>query len=222
MTDLDTSNWKRIDLSAEGFARLRKQDRERLKSVKPIETVWRGYRFRSRLEARWAVFFDALKLKWEYEPEGFELGDGIRYLPDFRVRYPGRWADEAHDVWFEVKADPTTLSQGDWEKLLRFEKQHGLIVLDGAPEPRMYLSVSEWLEGEKGVLEEIQKPYKPSQNSQDEQRYGSALWSGKGRLWWDHHEDFFRPTTYFGTGTEIEDAVFAARGARFEFGEAPK
>ena len=25
----------------------------------PIETMYRGYRFRSRLEARWAVFFTA-------------------------------------------------------------------------------------------------------------------------------------------------------------------
>lgn len=52
-------------------------------SIKPIETVYKGYRFRSRLEARWAVFFDALKIEWEYEPEGFELADGTRYLPDF-------------------------------------------------------------------------------------------------------------------------------------------
>jgi hypothetical protein len=28
--------------------------------IKAIETSYKGYRFRSRLEARWAVFFDAL------------------------------------------------------------------------------------------------------------------------------------------------------------------
>jgi hypothetical protein len=27
--------------------------------LRPIETRYRGFRFRSRLEARWAVFFDA-------------------------------------------------------------------------------------------------------------------------------------------------------------------
>ena len=27
--------------------------------IRPIETEYRGYRFRSRFEARWAVFFDA-------------------------------------------------------------------------------------------------------------------------------------------------------------------
>lgn len=26
-------------------------------SIKPIETIYNGYHFRSRLEARWAVFF---------------------------------------------------------------------------------------------------------------------------------------------------------------------
>ena len=57
-------------------------------NLKPIETYYNGYRFRSRLEARWAVFFDALGIKWEYEPEGYELPGGIRYLPDF---YLPKW-----------------------------------------------------------------------------------------------------------------------------------
>lgn len=51
--------------------------------IKPIETVYNGYRFRSRLEARWAVFFDATGIKYEYEPEGYQFDDGTRYLPDF-------------------------------------------------------------------------------------------------------------------------------------------
>jgi hypothetical protein len=50
--------------------------------LKPIETIYRGYRFRSRLEARWAVFLDAAGVDWQYEAEGFDLG-GIYYLPDF-------------------------------------------------------------------------------------------------------------------------------------------
>jgi hypothetical protein len=41
--------------------------------LKPIETHYLGCRFRSRLEARWAVFFEALGIKWWYEPEGFSL-----------------------------------------------------------------------------------------------------------------------------------------------------
>jgi len=51
--------------------------------VKPIQTTYKGYRFRSRLEARYAIYFDALGPQWVYEPEGFELPNGERYLPDF-------------------------------------------------------------------------------------------------------------------------------------------
>ena len=43
-----------------------------IETIKPIETVYKGDRFRSRLEARWAVFFDAARIKWEYEPEGYD------------------------------------------------------------------------------------------------------------------------------------------------------
>ena len=53
--------------------------------IKPIETHYNGYRFRSRLEARWAVFFDAAGIKYEYELEGFELPNGQKYLPDFHL-----------------------------------------------------------------------------------------------------------------------------------------
>jgi len=45
-----------------------------------IPTVYAGVRFRSRLEARWACFFDLLEMEWKYEP--FDL-DG--YIPDFLV-----------------------------------------------------------------------------------------------------------------------------------------
>jgi hypothetical protein len=53
-----------------------------------IDTLYRGYRFRSRLEARWAVFLDALGWAWAYEVEGYTLPSG-RYLPDFLVRPAG-------------------------------------------------------------------------------------------------------------------------------------
>lgn len=65
--------------------------------IKAIETKYKGYRFRSRLEARWAVFFEALGLTWEYEPEGFHTAAGP-YLPDFRVMTP-----QGKAIWYEVK-----------------------------------------------------------------------------------------------------------------------
>lgn len=65
--------------------------------LKAIETRYKGYRFRSRLEARWAVFFDAIKLDWQYEPEGFVLPSGSYYLPDFRINLRGG------PLWVEIK-----------------------------------------------------------------------------------------------------------------------
>jgi hypothetical protein len=76
--------------------------------VKAIETRYAGCRFRSRLEARWAVFFDALGVKWEYEREGFDLGEGGYYLPDFWL--PGINAGEG-GAWFEVKGSATSADE---------------------------------------------------------------------------------------------------------------
>jgi hypothetical protein len=46
--------------------------------MKPIPTTYGGFRFRSRLEARWAAFFDAIRWPWQYEPL-----DLMGYIPDF-------------------------------------------------------------------------------------------------------------------------------------------
>lgn len=68
--------------------------------TKPIETTYGGCRFRSRLEARWAVFFTRLGLDWEYESQGyraaFEVGpEGKRfaYLPDFHLPQLGLYVE---------------------------------------------------------------------------------------------------------------------------------
>ena len=56
----------------------------KVKNMNPIRTWYAGRRFRSRLEARWAVWFDAMKVPWEYENLGFDVGN-TRYLPDFEI-----------------------------------------------------------------------------------------------------------------------------------------
>lgn len=92
--------------------------------IKPIETVYNGYRFRSRLEARWAVFFDAMGLAYEYEREGFDL-HGEWYLPDFWLR----------DLvaWVEIKPwlDEALMTDDQWHDKLRQDYLcHMLSVLD--------------------------------------------------------------------------------------------
>lgn len=83
--------------------------------LKAINTEYKGYRFRSRLEARWAVFFDACGVEWEYEPEGYDLGDGIYYLPDFLLH--GVAGRAGGDLYVEVKGN---MSDADAEKINRF------------------------------------------------------------------------------------------------------
>ncbi|MCC6419519.1 MAG: hypothetical protein IT429_14900 [Gemmataceae bacterium] len=73
--------------------------------IKAIETSYKGYRFRSRLEARWAVFFDALGISWEYEKQGYNLPSGP-YLPDFWLPYTG--AEYGWGFWVEIKPIPLT------------------------------------------------------------------------------------------------------------------
>ena len=104
--------------------------------LKAIETVYKGYRFRSRLEARWAVFFDALGLEWEYEKEGYDLGDEGLYLPDFYLPSIDRWIEikppmqngdwPEHRAWASVDHDP---------KHPEFASK--LIVLCGSPWPNL-------------------------------------------------------------------------------------
>lgn len=69
--------------------------------VQPIETRYKGYRFRSRLEARWAVFFDFLGIRWSYEIEGYQLKAGW-YLPDFKLHNVSMRGGK-DGIWAEVK-----------------------------------------------------------------------------------------------------------------------
>jgi len=68
--------------------------------IQAIETIYRGYRFRSRLEARWAVFFTTAGVAFQYEPEGFRLPSGW-YLPDFFL--------PTFTAYLEVKPLPSPL-----------------------------------------------------------------------------------------------------------------
>jgi hypothetical protein len=61
-------------------------------NYKSIPTVYKGIRFRSQLEARWACFFDLVKWNWEYEEENLN-----GWIPDFIIH------GAKEDVLVEVK-----------------------------------------------------------------------------------------------------------------------
>lgn len=116
--------------------------------VTPIETRYAGHRFRSRLEARWAVFFDAMGIPWEYEPQGYALESGY-YLPDFRIHLgdgpvffevkptyqledpmssDGRWEDLSHKSRLFVSGDIPSyygISDFTWDSELMWKYEHG-------------------------------------------------------------------------------------------------
>lgn len=107
--------------------------------IKPIETEYKGYRFRSRLEARWAVFFDELGIEWGYEQEGFDI-DGVRYLPDFTIHVKRAVLcvggvlvidDAPVSLVVEIKGD--VLTDNDISKLLAFSTYDFLSVAIGLP-----------------------------------------------------------------------------------------
>ena len=78
--------------------------------MQAIETVYNGYRFRSRLEARWAVFFDAANIPYVYEPEGIQFKDGTRYLPDFYL------------PWFNAYVEIKPITITEEEEILAIDK----------------------------------------------------------------------------------------------------
>lgn len=97
--------------------------------LKPIETHYRGYRFRSRLEARWAVFMDALGVAWTYEVEGFDLGVAGLYLPDF-------WLPQI-ECWVEIKGLPPTHAEIQKAQALASAGGRPVVLFAGEVDPRI-------------------------------------------------------------------------------------
>lgn len=88
-----------------------------LVSPNVIPTMYKGINFRSRLEARWAVFFDTLGIEWEYEPQGYEVG----------MSY---YVDPENPEMFYTYSDGSTLA-GEWQKNLK--EAEGITVVAERP-----------------------------------------------------------------------------------------
>ncbi len=97
-------------------------------TIRSIDTKYDGHLFRSRLEARWAVFFNALNIKYLYEPQGFDV-DGRAYLPDFCLLL-GKM------VWAEVKPAVDSDPEGEsrWRAFLNAQPEgtRGVLLTDMA------------------------------------------------------------------------------------------
>jgi len=99
-------------------------------TIRAIETNYAGRLYRSRTEARWALFFDAIGVRFQYEAEGFRIRSGA-YLPDF-------WLPDV-GAFFEVKGDePTEVERRKCAELTE-ASECSMILAIGAPEERFQL-----------------------------------------------------------------------------------
>jgi hypothetical protein len=115
--------------------------------IKSKRTIYNGNSFRSKLEARWAVFFDSLGLGYQYEPEYDEVYEGVWYKPDFRIpslnchieikpKKPNErallkaagWADFHTDIYifYELKP-PSKDSESGW--LMSWSNKKKIVLL---------------------------------------------------------------------------------------------
>jgi hypothetical protein len=101
-------------------------------TIKALETEYAGHKFRSRLEARWAMFFDEIGIKWEYEPQGYKLTNGECYLPDFWLP---KFNDKEGGTYVEVKPEG-----GDFTKAFKFaeDKNAFMLAAEGPPSLRSF------------------------------------------------------------------------------------
>jgi hypothetical protein len=86
-----------------------------MKIIKAIETEYNSVKYRSKNEARWAVFLDCLGIDFEYEPQGYEMTDGdktIKYLPDFFIP-KSEMFDK--DLYLEIKPSNKDIIISDYD-----------------------------------------------------------------------------------------------------------
>lgn len=193
-------------------------------NYQPIETRYAGCRFRSRLEARHAVLFDKLGIRWEYEPQGF-IVDRRPYLPDFRLMDSGTWVEVKgneeeldHDLMLKATLH-LPVAGGDFPTLL---------LLGPIPEPQEDRCNWCWI----GIT--------PSGEDPDGERWPmDAYWSLTPAGFPGHplrradtsgatpvvygSEGWLEPSSDMDTtaseGRKLLEAYRAARSARFEHGE---
>ena len=212
--------------------------------IHAIETRYAGCRFRSRLEARWAVFFDTLGIKWEYEPQGFDLdalvaeigrvepaliayretGSSASLLPDTGLGgyLPDFWLP-TQQTWVEVKgADIDAFSLAD-QRLHAFGAavtaelvpgRRFVVCFGGIP-----IGTDPWSERPNGYAE-LYAPHWDNFYAWNRCRgCGSLDMTFEGRAGRNYCGCEWGEK--WATDERVLDAFERARSARFEHGETP-
>jgi hypothetical protein len=111
--------------------------------IKPIPTKYKGVQFRSRLEAKWAVFFDGIQFPWRYEEMPYRMTNGSKYYPDF-----------TSVLEFAIEIKPIVPNQDYRNKLLdsSMAQQEPILLLCGYPrvlrETRKFPSLGYYYSGD--------------------------------------------------------------------------
>jgi len=179
--------------------------------MKPIETRAYGHRFRSRLEARWAVAFTEARITWHYEPEGFDLGGAGFYLPDF-------WLPQV-SMWAEVKGNGFSLDELHKAHNLANHTHRPVLLLAGLPAEAAYYAIEpdgdpswqELLSDGTPVTASDYAPFEGSDYHLSERRFFGGC---------DNGGPFPDPFPY--DCGYSHPAIEAALSARFEHGESPR
>lgn len=208
--------------------------------IKAIETEYNGYRFRSRLEARWAVFFDAAGIEYEYELEGFVLSDGTKYLPDFYLPQYHAFVEIKRKI---IDDDERFEIEGKCA-LLNTDKPKNIVILCyGDPvDMEMYVFCKCWSEYEENYIQfcdsasfvEGAKWWKASYSTKTghtailEERHekheiGIVVGLESDNCFEDFEHSFLIPRCLLRSKESfLEKQRKKARQARFEYGETPK
>ena len=102
------------------------------KGIAPIRTLYKDVTFRSKLEAKWAAWFDQNGISWEYEP--IPMGN---WLPDFRIK------TQNEETYVEIKpADefPADIA----EKIDRSNWSGRAMILGRTPDAMWSREQGEW------------------------------------------------------------------------------
>jgi hypothetical protein len=178
-----------------------------MSDIKPIQTIYNGYKFRSRTEARWAVFFDQMGIKYEYEKQGYDV-DGTWYLPDFWIPFTTPHPEHKGDgVWVEIKGDATekTLDDPIYKKFSRLVQEEYFVIFGSLSDYMMaYVRKNQEYPKEAvvGWIEQLKLPMRNQLIVHN-----------------PHHKNAFPFVDV--TDGNLKDALLCAQQARFEHGETP-
>lgn len=191
--------------------------------MKAIQTRYAGCHFRSRLEARWAVFLDRMRVHWLYEAEGFELAKSGRYLPDFFLPDSG--------AWLEVKGSRPTQREVHCALELAYHlsmEERGVVRMLAGDMPRAPQTIA----GVSGIpILRAQPAYivmsdeRGLVGEEDVHIFDQGMVVSGRQAARTPVEEWQLGQGHWGfvdaSAEEIQSALTAARSARFEHGERP-